>query len=79
MYQAAAFRQIVPLLHSNQVGAPLGLRHPDSATDLGAMRTKSLIGSAEIQLNVSFKRAGTCTSEDLTRCQASVCQSEKMK
>ena len=52
MYQNAAFRQIVPLLHSNQVGAPLGLRHPDSATGLGAMQTKSRIGSSEIQLNV---------------------------
>ena len=52
MYQALTFRQIVPLLHNNQVGAPLGLRHPDSATGLGAMQTKSRIGSSEIQLNV---------------------------
>ena len=52
MYHNAAFRQIVPLLYNNQVGAPLGLRHPDSATGLGAMQTKSRIGSSQIQLNM---------------------------
>ena len=43
MYQTAAFRQIVPLLYNNPGGSPLGLRHPNSATEINVMPAQDTI------------------------------------
>ena len=48
MYQTAAFRQIVPLLYNNPGGSPLGLRHPDSATEINVMVAQDSIAASEI-------------------------------
>ena len=51
---------MVPLLHNNPGGSPLGLRHPDSATEINVMVAQDSIAASEI-VTVVCRDNGTRT------------------